>query len=119
MLRDVEWEVVSGISGVISAVVALISFGNLALSRKRQKTNGILGAQPAHYLLFCSGWVLLVISYNWCFEPFGPFIMRHDEKKLYGAMLGVPALMVTLFAFKKLNVSPPEKKNDAFDSQTH
>lgn len=57
-----------------------------------------------HYLVFCSAWVLLVIAFDWIVDPFGPYVTEKEERVLYGAMVGLPALMLANYALRRLGV---------------
>lgn len=98
-----QWEAISGISGVISAAVAVYSVVDISINERRseQQSTGSL-SRLSTYLLFCSGWVLCVLAFNWCFEPFGSYLTKWNQQKLYGIMLSVPAVTLTLFAARRL-----------------
>jgi hypothetical protein len=99
----VDWNIVSAISGVISAIVAVISLFFL-FRRESQPplTDGKHEGTIFHYLLFSSAWVLLVIAFNWIFAPFGSYPFKEDERKLYGIMISAPALMLAYYALNRL-----------------
>ena len=100
---SLEWEAISGVSGVISAAVAVYSVVDISRNERRneQQPNSSI-SHLNMYLLFCSGWVLCVLAFNWCFEPFGSYLTKWDYQKLYGVMLSVPAVTLTLFAARRL-----------------
>jgi len=109
-----EWDAISGVSGAISAIVAIISLIGLNTENKT------LGRLPlttvSAYILFSSGWVLSVIAFNWCFEPFGPYLTNRSEKNLYGVMLSAPALILTLYAFSRMHDKEAEPQGDKKES---
>lgn len=101
----VEWDAVSGVSGVVSGAIAVVT---LFLMFRQEKTHpgGTANAQAMvvlQYLLFSSGWVLLVLAYNWIVAPFGDYLFPKDERKLYGIMISAPALLLTRYAFISLH----------------
>jgi len=111
----VEWEIVSAVSGVVSAVVAVISL--ILLVRGGGKAPPVSGYAAKrtllHYLLFCSAWVLLVIAYNWIFVPFGNYLSRESERKLYGVMIIVPALMLGSYALNRLGFVRARRRSES------
>lgn len=96
-----EWEVVSAISGAVSAIVGLISLA-VSFHRKKQNKPERGAAVVSHYFLFCSGWVLSVLALNWVIKPFGLYPFPKDYETLYGIMLSAPALLLMGYAFKQL-----------------
>ena len=94
----IEWEVVNGITGVISAVAAVTSLLLVFLSRlQRSKADvparapvlsGILG-----FILVSASWIVCVMSFNFIVDPFGPYVSNDDERTLFGVAIGLPAVI--------------------------
>ena len=102
-LARVDWDAVSGVSGIVSALVAVVSLFLLFRGKQQDSIHLNHAAETIlHYLLFCSSWVMLVIAANWIFEPFGPYLTKGDERKLYGAMISAPALILSRYALNRL-----------------
>jgi membrane associated rhomboid family serine protease len=108
----IDWNIVSAISGVVSAIVAVISLFFLFRGGGQSSTasDGPKGT-IFHYLLFSSAWVLLVIAFNWIFAPFGSYLFREDERKLYGIMISAPALMLGNYALTRLGMQRVRKSD--------
>ena len=105
IIARTDWEIVSGITGIVSAVVAIV--GLVLVFRKDQalaSPSRGRGGTILHYLIFCSAWVSLVIAFNWIVDPFGPLLTEKDERTLYGIMISVPALMLANYALKRLGI---------------
>jgi len=111
IIARIDWEVVSGITGIVSAIVAVISLFVLFRGGENPPTGAGENTKRTilYYLLFCSAWVLLVIAFNWIFEPFGGSLTRWDEKKLYGIMISAPALMLANYALNRLGMQRERK----------
>jgi hypothetical protein len=99
------WEEISAIAGVISAVCAVVSIGYLSANRETRRehegSSHLLTARSLFsFLLATSGWMLLVLSWLWIFEPFGPYVRRDEYLQLVGIVLALPALLVFVWGWR-------------------
>lgn len=99
-----DWEVVNGIAGVVSAICAVVSLVYLGFESRRSATferHAILSMHRFMSLVLASsGWALLCLSGLWIFEPFGCCPMDEDYLKLYGAVIAFPAGVLFLAGIK-------------------
>lgn len=112
IIARIEWDAVSGVTGIIGAIVAVGSM--IMLFQKERRAEQSIPASAGtilHYLVFCSAWVLLVIAFDWIADSFGPIVTEKEERVLYGVMMGLPALMLANYALRRLGVRPGQEKN--------
>ncbi|WP_421722030.1 hypothetical protein [Alloalcanivorax xenomutans] len=90
-----DWELLNGITGLISAVCAIISVGYISFHEERPGQAGpeaVLSTRKlASFLVACSGWALCCLSFLWVFEPFGRFPLDAEYRQFYGVILAFPA----------------------------
>lgn len=109
-----SWEAINGVTGIISATAAVISVAGIVRGNRDEATAGDRrNAQLSMYVLFCSGWILCVIAWNWYFEPFGSFLSDRELNKLYAAMLSAPAALMTFYAFNRLKETGGRQREQA------
>ncbi|MEK0157909.1 hypothetical protein WLQ65_01905 [Pseudoalteromonas piscicida] len=96
-----DWEVVSGITGIISAVCAIVSI--LFFNRypkidksSKEKLGVISKFQLMAFLLVCSGWTLSCISFLYLGEPYGSFVSDGDYKSFFGFVIALPSGIILL-----------------------
>ncbi len=102
---QLEWEVINGITGIVSALCSILGLGYFGAKRKSEiaTSDRILTLPTVMAFLFSSGgWGLLCLCGLWLFEPFGPFVSSGDYLKFYGVVLALPALMVFSFGLSTL-----------------
>ena len=99
-----DWGVINGIAGIISSICAIISIGYLATHKTKptstQSSNILTLDKLISFLLACSGWVLICLSFLWAFEPFGTYPLDTEYKQFYGVLLAFPALIIFQFGYK-------------------
>ena len=99
-----DWEVVNGITGIVSAVCAVVSLAYLGFESRRPaniERHSILSMHRFMSLVLASsGWALLCLSGLWIFEPFGCCPMDEDYLKLYGVVIAFPAGVLFLAGIK-------------------
>lgn len=105
LIVRVDWEVVNGVTGVISAVAAVVSLFFVWLSRlhrdegknavQRPVLAGVLG-----FVLVSASWIVCVMSFNFVFEPFGSFVGDDEARTLFGIAIGVPALIALRYGVR-------------------
>jgi len=100
-----SWEMVSGISGLISALVAIISLFQIKpfMSTPQKSDKEQLTEKYFSYLLACSGWVLCVLSWAWVTDEYGAFVTDREMKEFIGIALSLPAVILFVHGFKCIN----------------
>lgn len=99
-----SWEVVNGITGIISAISAVISIKYVSTNSETvtPKNKLISTYKVMCFLLFCSGWTLCCLAYLLIFEPFGSTVMAREYREFFGYVLSVPSLIVLRFGMSIL-----------------
>ena len=94
-----NWDAVNGITGLVSAVCAVIGLIIQPKAHTEEITSG--GGGPllprryfASFLLVSSGWALCSLCFLLVFEPFGPYVSDRNYIKFYGVVLSVPAFLI-------------------------
>lgn len=98
-----DWEVINGITGIVSAIGAIASIGYLGTHQKNinEESNSILTLHKfMAFLLACSGWVLCCLSFLWVIEPYGGFPLDREYQHFFGVMLAFPAIIIFIFGLK-------------------
>src|SRR4051794_31539100 len=95
------WDEISAITGIVSAVCAIVSIRSLAAPREVEVPEGqscpIISTQSLFaFLLACSGWCLAVLSYLWIFKPYGSYIRRDEYVQIIGVVVALPACLILL-----------------------
>ncbi len=102
-----DWEVVSGITGIISAACALISLiyfsSNTAKSKYDINTPILNQHLIFSFLLASSGWALCCTCYMWIAEPYGRYPRPYEYLQMLGIILALPSVIILLFGLKRLN----------------
>jgi hypothetical protein len=92
-----EWEVVNGITGIVSAISGAIGIRYLANTPKREQSISVVSAENISKLVITSsGWALCCLCYFLAAKPFGPFVTDSDYQTFYGWVIACPALIVFL-----------------------
>jgi hypothetical protein len=112
------WEVISAISGTISALCDVSEARHEAQTEQRHPGSMRVRSQfqfdaVLSFLLRSIGWCLLVLSFVWIFEPFGSYVSDRDWLKVFGAMVGMPALVL----LSGINTGPQESSKEAITSE--
>ena len=101
-----NWEVLNGVTGIISAICAVVSIGYFSTHSKEDAdeaaSNMLTVKQIMSFLLVCSGWVLWCLSFLWFFEPYGSFISHKDYRNFLGVILALLALIVFIYGINQL-----------------
>lgn len=100
-----NWEVINGITGIVSAVGAIASLGYLGMHQTiiKEESNSILTLHKfMAFLLACSGWVLCCLSFLWVIEPYGRFPLDSEYQHFFGVLLAFPAIIIFMFGLKVL-----------------
>jgi hypothetical protein len=95
----VNWDAVNGITGLVSAVCAVIGLVIQSRAHSEEITSGGGGSllprrYLASFLLVSSGWALCSLCFLLVFEPFGSYVSDRDYIKFYGIVLSVPAFLI-------------------------
>lgn len=101
-----SWEVINGITGLVSALCALLSVGYVSFHRAPQKdveSRSILGFHKlASFVIACSGWALCCLSFLWVAEPFGSYPLPLEYQQFYGVIIAFPAIVIFMFGMNLL-----------------
>ena len=105
---SMDWELVNGITGIVSAICAIFSlvyFNNVeAEIETNQKQSTILSKyQLMSFMLFCSGWCLLCLAFLWIAEPYGVIISDREYLNFFGFLISLPAIIILFYSFKLLD----------------
>ena len=97
-----NFETVNVISGIVSAVCAIISAIYLCLGHKLESKDGrLVWKSPVQLtvtiLLASSAWALCCLCCLWIFEPFGSYVTDSNYLKFYGVILAFPAITSLYF----------------------
>jgi len=99
-------EIVNGVTGIISAICAVISLGYMTTHKQRgeqdSKYRVLSDYQLMSFMLLCSGWVLSCLSFLWFMEPYGRFVSNEDYQNFFGVVLGLPAFIILLYGIRLL-----------------
>lgn len=94
------WEVISAISGAISAICDIrgisphtVSSGTSEAIKNRKD---LTPTRLRSFLLRSSGWCLAVLSYVCIAQPYGAFITDREYQELLGWIVAGPAFLVVL-----------------------
>ncbi|QCF25356.1 hypothetical protein soil367_05095 [Hydrocarboniclastica marina] len=102
-----NWEVVNGFTGIVSATCAFVSLLYLGFEQRRATSTESHATLSMHsfmsLILATSGWALLCLSGFWIFEPFGCCPLDQEYLKLYGVILAFPAGVLFLAGMKLMN----------------
>lgn len=101
-----DWDIINGITGIISALGALGGFGYLNFGKKSDSHPLLIGnanlQKLASLTVVCSGWVLCCLAFLWIMEPYGSHITDREYQQFFGVILSLPAIVVFLLGFKML-----------------
>ena len=99
-----DWEVINGVTGIISALCALGSIAYFGVHRvnlsSEEETKIISIRKLMSFLLACSGWVLCCLSFLWVAEPYGRYPMDYEYQQFFGVLLSFPAIVIFMFGFR-------------------
>lgn len=101
-----NWEVVNGITGIISASCAIVSIAYFSTHSKQEaaeiSSNMLTVQKTMSFLLVCSGWILCCLSFLWLVEPYGSYVSNDDHQNFLGVILALPALIIFLYGLNQL-----------------
>ena len=102
-----DWQVVNGITGIVSAIAAVVSVAYIRVSKLPTTEGDGLAAlssyQLASFIIVCSGWALCCLAGLWVFEPFGSYPSPSEYQQLFGVILALPALILLKFGVELLH----------------
>lgn len=100
-----DWELINGVTGIISAISAIAGIGYLAIdknmaraTRERIPRLNVIVA----FAIISSGWALLCLSFLWIAEPFGYYPTDAEYKRFFGILLSLPSLIIFIGGFNFL-----------------
>ena len=109
-----DWELLNGVTGLISAVCAIISVGYFSFHKESPDKTGpeaVMSVRKlASFLVACSGWALCCLSFLWVFEPFGRFPSDAEYRQLYGVILAFPAYVLLNFGIGLLRSNQSDQE---------
>lgn len=114
-----DWELINGITGFISAIGAFSGIGFVAFGREKEETkfsHSLISLQKlASFTIACSGWALCCLAFLWVAEPYGPFVTDRNYQQFFGIILAFPALVIFAFGVNLLQDGERNKssKKDA------
>lgn len=97
-----NWELINGITGIVSALCALLSTAYFLFQNKfanfppKQSVSRLLDRMVA-FLLACSGWILCCLSFLWVLEPYGSHPTDSEYRHFFGVMIVFPAVVIFIF----------------------
>lgn len=101
-----DWEVINGITGIISAVGAFSGVGYVAFGRNKKEASNsnepLTLGKLASFSIACSGWALCCLAFLWVMEPYGPYVTDREYQQFFGIIISFPALIVLLFGISLL-----------------
>lgn len=102
-----NWEIISGISGLISAVIAVISLFKIKpfVSNNEKSYKDKIKEKYFSYVLACCGWVLCVLSWAWLSNEYGSLITDREMKEVLGITLSFPAIILFTYGLKRIGAS--------------
>ena len=99
-----DWELVNGITGLISAICAIVGIGYFGFEKditpSVEERTSFNMRKLVSFVIACSGWVLCCLSYLWIAEPYGCCMSSSEYQHFYGVVLGFPAVVVFFFGVK-------------------
>ncbi|CAH9068445.1 hypothetical protein PSECIP111951_04151 [Pseudoalteromonas holothuriae] len=112
---SIEWEFVNGVTGIVSAIIAVLSFAQIARVKPFNKLSSIKPNKFFHYILASSCWALLVLIGHWIFDPLGPIVTREEELKIFAVALSFPTLVGFIYALKGMGLMKDTNKPEPSD----
>ena len=100
-----NWEVVSAIGGLVSAIVAVISLFQINPMRRSRLSRPVgLDSRERFYayVLACAGWFLCILCGFWIFEPYGSYVDEGERRQVFGIALSFPAIALFVYGYKLL-----------------
>jgi hypothetical protein len=110
-----DWEIVNGVTGLISAVCAVLSIVYLSLQTTPERGSeaarqGVISSYKlASFVIACSGWALCCLSFLWVVEPYGSYPSREDYQHFYGIIIAFPAIVILMFGLGLLQEQERDK----------
>lgn len=116
-----DWEIVNGITGIISAIAAVCGVGYFGTHSSKPKTTEepILSTHKlASFVVACSGWALCCLSFLWVAEPFGRYPSDGEYQQFFGVILTFPAVVIFRFGIGLLQGPDTETELDEQHDKT-
>ena len=106
-----DWEVINGITGLVSAICAVAGIGYFTTHNSSQNNpHSLLSASKfASFIVACSGWALCCLSYLWIEEPYGSYPRDSEYRQFFGVILAFPAAVILFYGIDLL-LSGSERK---------
>jgi hypothetical protein len=109
------WEVISAISGAISAICDVCGAGqhtvSSATSSATENRTNPTSRRLRSFLLGSAGWCLVVLSFVCIEQPYGGYITDREYTELVGWIIAGPAFFIIVAGFdswdNKRRRSPP------------
>ena len=96
-----NWEAVNGVTGIISAICAVVSISYLGTHSKQKiksRAKNILSLERIMtFMMVCSGWALCCLSFLWVIEPYGSYVSDEDYQNFFGVVLALPAFIIFVY----------------------
>lgn len=111
-----DWDVVNGFTGIVSAISAIVGLGYSAVPHKLDDkselglTRYLSTKKIMFFMVACSGWILCCLSYLWIVEPYGSYVSSDNYQQFYGILIAFPALIILFTGLRLLNGT--ESKDD-------
>lgn len=111
-----NWEIVNGVTGLVSAVCAVLSICYLSFRKTLEQGSevqprGFLSTHKlASFVIACSGWALCCLSFLWVMEPYGSYPTRREYQQFYGVIIAFPAIIIFLFG---LGLLQDQERNES------
>ncbi|MDX1462202.1 MAG: hypothetical protein R3359_04030 [Marinirhabdus sp.] len=110
-----DWKVINGITGLISAICAIAGIGYFSSHKRTQndeESSNLLSTERlVSFVIASSGWALSCLSFLWVTEPYGAFPSDKEFRHFFGVILGFPALILFFYGFDLLINGVNSRKN--------
>ena len=105
--------VVSAVCAVIGVVIAIAGLAR-SPTEIRSETHAVISARLLYaFLLTTSGWILVVLSFLWIFDPLGPLLTDRESFQIVGVMAALPAFLILRFGASLLSKRASKRGADA------
>jgi hypothetical protein len=107
-----DWEVINGITGIVSAISGFMGIKHLSTTPSNKQTASIVSTENISKLAVISaGWALCCLCFLLIFEPFGPYMRDRDYLEFYGYVLACPALIIFFSGYNLLFSDKPSSES--------
>ncbi|QSX30646.1 hypothetical protein JYB88_03005 [Shewanella cyperi] len=101
-----EWETINGITGVISAIGAILGVIQMGGFSSQEVGINLNTRRFFGYVLASCCWALLVLIGHWLFDPFGPVVTREEERQIFAVAISFPVIVGFIYAVNTMQYSP-------------